>query len=193
MKDIISRISKKNEKQSNETSYFQNTHQIFTPSWVNYKNPSLTKGSVALKNDSDNSDDDDSDDKPLVKGIELLKKIYGGKKDTETSDELFKTSNPILAQKIVKKIYGNDTKLLPSDRIGKKYKILNKDNNKFIHFGDIKMEDYLKHQDEERRERYLKRAIGIKGNWRDDMYSPNLLSILITWDGLNIIPTLEKK
>jgi hypothetical protein len=30
--------------------------------------------------------------------------------------------------------------------------------------------------------RYLKRALSIKGNWKDNPYSPNYLSLLLLWD-----------
>ena len=43
------------------------------------------------------------------------------------------------------------------------------------------MEDYLYHQNEKRRTNYLKRSSNIKGNWKDDPYSPNNLSINILW------------
>jgi hypothetical protein len=32
------------------------------------------------------------------------------------------------------------------------------DDEKYIHFGDLRYEDYTKHQDEERRKRYIGRA-----------------------------------
>jgi hypothetical protein len=53
----------------------------------------------------------------------------------------------------------------PSTRKNKKYMILN-DDNKYIHFGDSRYQDFTKHQDEERRKRYLDRATKIKGNWK---------------------------
>jgi hypothetical protein len=42
-------------------------------------------------------------------------------------------------------------------------------------------EDYTIHQDDKRRDSYLSRATNIKGNWRDNKYSPNNLSIHILW------------
>ena len=64
--------------------------------------------------------------------------------------------------------------------------ILN-DSNKYIHFGDSRFEDYTKHQDNERRKRYLDRATKIKGNWKQDKYSPNLLSQNLLWDKDNYL------
>ena len=74
----------------------------------------------------------------------------------------------------------------PSTRKNKKYMILN-DSNKYIHFGDSRFEDYTKHQDDERRKRYLDRATKIKGNWKKDKYSPNLLSQNLLWDKDNYL------
>ena len=42
-------------------------------------------------------------------------------------------------------------------------------------------EDYLKHGDEIRKTNYLLRSGNIKGNWKDDKYSKNNLSINILW------------
>jgi hypothetical protein len=52
---------------------------------------------------------------------------------------------------------------------------------KWIHFGAIPYEDYTKHKDQERRERYLNRAENIKGSWRQNKYSPNNLAIHLLW------------
>lgn len=69
----------------------------------------------------------------------------------------------------------------PSTRKNKKYMIMN-DENKYVHFGDSRYEDFTKHQDKERLKRYLDRATKIKGNWRKDKYSPNNLSINLLWN-----------
>ena len=69
----------------------------------------------------------------------------------------------------------------PSTRKNKKYMILN-DDNKYVHFGDSRYMDFTKHNDEERRKRYLDRATKIKGNWKKDKYSPNNLAINLLWN-----------
>ena len=69
----------------------------------------------------------------------------------------------------------------PSTRKNKKYMILN-DNNKYIHFGDMRYQDFTKHQDLKRLNNYLSRATKIKGNWKKDKYSPNNLSISLLWN-----------
>ena len=55
------------------------------------------------------------------------------------------------------------------------------DNGKKINFGQMGYEDYTKHLNNERREAYLRRAKNIRGNWKDDPYSPNNLAINLTW------------
>ena len=69
----------------------------------------------------------------------------------------------------------------PSTRKNKKYMIMN-DDNKLVHFGDLRYRDYTKHQDEERRKRYIGRATKIKGNWKSDKFSPNNLAINLLWN-----------
>ena len=72
-----------------------------------------------------------------------------------------------------------------STRKNKKYMILN-DDNKYVHFGDNRYEDYTIHNDLERRKRYLNRAKNIKGNWKKDKYSANNLAINLLWNGKDI-------
>ena len=74
----------------------------------------------------------------------------------------------------------------PSTRKNKKYMIMN-DENKLVHFGDLRFEDYTKHQDKERLKRYLDRATKIKGNWKKDKYSPNNLAINLLWNNSKTI------
>ena len=81
--------------------------------------------------------------------------------------------------KLSKMIYEKTVE--PSTRKNKKYMIMN-DNNKLVHFGDLRYQDYTKHQDEERRKRYIGRATKIKGNWKSDKYSPNNLAINLLWN-----------
>jgi hypothetical protein len=71
--------------------------------------------------------------------------------------------------------------LLISTRKHKKYMILD-DNNKYIHFGDNRYQDYLKHGDNVRRSLYLKRALKLKSDF-NDIYNPNVLSIRLLWNG----------
>ena len=93
-----------------------------------------------------------------------------------------KVSDIIKVNKLSKLIYNKSVEL--STRKNKKYMILN-DDNKYIHFGDSRYEDYTKHQDKERLKHYLSRATKIKGNWKRDKYSPNNLSINLLWNNSN--------
>ncbi len=47
--------------------------------------------------------------------------------------------------------------------------------------------DYTKHKDKKRRLNYLKRASNIKGNWSQNPFSPNMLSIILLWDGYDYL------
>ena len=68
-----------------------------------------------------------------------------------------------------------------STKPGKKYMTVDLNTNKWVHFGDLGYEDFTKHKDQERRERYLARATKIAGNWKYNKFSPNALSIHLLW------------
>jgi hypothetical protein len=59
--------------------------------------------------------------------------------------------------------------------------MIQKPDGKWVHFGDTNYEDYTYHQNETRRQNYLNRANNIKGNWANDPYSANNLSINLLW------------
>lgn len=80
-------------------------------------------------------------------------------------------------QRKARKYLGKEVQ--PSTRKNKKFMVY--DGMKWIHFGQLGYEDFTKHRDEARRDRYRKRAFNIKGDWRDNKYSPNNLSINILW------------
>jgi hypothetical protein len=70
-----------------------------------------------------------------------------------------------------------------STNSNKKYMILNPYNNfKPVHFGSIDHEDFTKHNDEQRKINYLKRASKIKGDWKNNPFSPNNLSMNLLWN-----------
>ena len=71
--------------------------------------------------------------------------------------------------------------IMISSHKNKKYMIYDPYIKKYIHFGDIRYQDYTKHHNIERRQNYLSRASKIKGNWADNPFSPNNLSIAILW------------
>jgi hypothetical protein len=93
---------------------------------------------------------------------------------------LFKYSDPIKAQKQAEKWLGKSAILYPSSKKEKKYMVQNKEGH-WVHFGQIGYEDYLHHHSKERRNSYRARAENIKGNWKNDKYSPNNLAIHILW------------
>lgn len=78
------------------------------------------------------------------------------------------------------KYLGADVVIKPSTRQSKKFMVLNPEG-KYIHFGQKNASDFTIHQDKERQKAYLARATAIKGNWKDNKYSPNNLSIHILW------------
>ena len=90
-------------------------------------------------------------------------------------------SNPTIVMKNARQYLGQDVVLKLSDNPKKKYMVLNPHTKKWIYFGAMGYEDYTKHKDDERRNNYLKRSANIRGNWRDDKYSPNNLSRNILW------------
>ncbi len=90
-------------------------------------------------------------------------------------------SNPDKALANTKKYLGKNTPLYPSEKSKYKYKVFNPNTNKFVYFGSMLYEDYLKHGDEIRKKNYLLRSGNIKGNWKDEKYSRNNLSRNILW------------
>ena len=95
--------------------------------------------------------------------------------------EITNYSNPDKVAELTKKYFGYDKAVYLSNKKDKKYMIQD-DAGKFIHFGAFGMEDFTKHKDLLRRRRYLARATKIKGNWKDNPYSPNNLSISLLWN-----------
>lgn len=98
-------------------------------------------------------------------------------------NELLNFSNPDEVYRKAVQIYGPKTFITVSNRKNKKYAIYNPNNDKFVHFGSFNppMQDYTKHKDDYRRMNYILRASNIKGNWANNPYSPNNLSINLLW------------
>ena len=75
---------------------------------------------------------------------------------------------------------GSDNVVLKrSEKADKKFKVII-DGKRTVHFGST-LPDYTKHEDENRRKRYLARAKAIKGKWMADKYSKNNLAINLLW------------
>lgn len=94
--------------------------------------------------------------------------------------QLLTVSNPITVQKKLNE-YLPGTQLYLSTRRTKKY-MIQQPNGKWSHFGDILFQDFTKHKDKDRRRRYIQRASNIRGNWINDPYSSNMLSICLLWN-----------
>lgn len=101
--------------------------------------------------------------------------------DKEKYKELLEVSNPKIVLKNAKKYLGNDVELYVSSSKQYKYNILD-DRDRKINFGSIKYQDFTKHNDPIKRENYLKRSAGIKGDWKDNKYSKNNLSRILLWN-----------
>lgn len=97
----------------------------------------------------------------------------------EKYTELLTYSNPKKVLRNLKKYLPN-TKLYTSSRKDKKYMVKDLDG-KWVHYGQMGYEDYTRHMNRVRRNRYWKRAVNIKGNWIDNKYSPNMLSLMTLW------------
>lgn len=119
--------------------------------------------------------------KQKIKGKKNLKPFEGkGITSTCTTkrEEVEKYSNPDIVWEKLQE-YSPEMPLFFSNRSDKKYMIIIDD--KPIHFGQMGYEDFTKHQDINRRDRYLKRANNIKGRWKDNKFSPNNLAINLLW------------
>ena len=96
-------------------------------------------------------------------------------------EELLKVSNPKQVYKNAIKYLGKNVKIVISNRLYKKYAVFDPINNIWVHFGDIRYEDFTHHKNNKRRQLYLKRASNIKGKWKDNKYSSNNLAINLLW------------
>lgn len=95
--------------------------------------------------------------------------------------ELLKYSDPEKVYKKLKAIYGKNMVLMLSPKKEKKYRIYDYFKNRWVDFGQMSYEDFTRHKNEERRYRYLKRSLNIKGKWKEDPFSANNLSIFGLW------------
>jgi len=95
--------------------------------------------------------------------------------------DIYNYSNPETVYKKAIKYLGKDIKIYFSDKPAKKYMVLNPTTNKFIYFGQMGYEDFTKHKNLKRREAYLRRTANMRGNWKNNPYSPNNLSRNILW------------
>lgn len=97
-------------------------------------------------------------------------------------NDICKYSNPKKVLQNAINYIGKDVIIDISNKHNKKYMIYNPTIEKWIHFGQMGYEDFTYHKDSTRRENYLKRTANIKGDWKDDKYSPNNLSRNLLWE-----------
>lgn len=95
-------------------------------------------------------------------------------------EELLQYSNPERVAKNSMNYFNKYVPVYPSFQSAKKY-MIKKPDGKFVHFGQMGYLDFTKHLDKKRQYNYLKRAMKIRGNWFNDIYSPNSLAIHLLW------------
>jgi hypothetical protein len=100
--------------------------------------------------------------------------------EIKKSDEIWDYSNPVEAQRKAFKYLGPNAIIYRSWRKDKKFMIQD-EKGRWVHFGQMGFQDYLNHKDYDRMKRYRNRATKIKGDWKDNPYSPNNLSINVLW------------
>ncbi len=87
-------------------------------------------------------------------------------------------SNPSKVFSNARKVYSNKVQIELSDRKNKKYKIFDPHKKKWIHFGDIRYEDFTHHLDQDRRTQFRQR----NHKWANSpMYSPSFASYWLLW------------
>lgn len=127
--------------------------------------------------------------KQIIKGSKNLppfKSIGKGFKElilinnVPENNEIWKWSNPLQVRKMADKYLGEDIPIYLSNKKGKKYMVQDL-NGKWIHFGQLKYQDFTQHKNLIRRKSYLARTSNMKGNWKDNPYSANNLSRNILW------------
>jgi hypothetical protein len=92
-------------------------------------------------------------------------------------DELKLYSNPKKVKELAKEYFGDDVQVKVSTRKNKKYMIQDP-NGKWIHFGQMGMEDHTKHGDKVRLANFRNR------NWKWEeapMWTPMWLSYHLLW------------
>ena len=100
---------------------------------------------------------------------------------TEKAKLIRHFSNPATVRKKARSYLGKTAKIHLSSKPEKKYMVQVPGTKRWVHFGQMKYEDYTKHRDTKRRRSYRIRASNIKGDWKKTKYSPNNLAIHLLW------------
>ncbi len=98
-------------------------------------------------------------------------------------------SDPTKAQSNMNKYlkslgFTNHVKVYPSINVLKKYMIKDPNTDKWVHFGSIDHEDFLKHKDKDRQRRYFERFYSLLDKNHESVtypYSPYNLSLYVLW------------
>lgn len=95
-------------------------------------------------------------------------------------NQIKNVSNPYLVNQKAKMLLKDDYVIDISTRVNKKYMIKGIfTKNKWVHFGDSRYEDYTKHQDDERKNKFkLRNSHWLKGY---EKYSPAWFSYNLLW------------
>jgi hypothetical protein len=114
--------------------------------------------------------------KQILKGDKNLPPFIGKGKSQDISD----FSDVDKVKRNAEQYFGRKVPIYLSLRKNKKF-CIQKPDGTWSHFGQMGYEDFTKHGNRMRQHNYLNRAYGIKGDWKDDPYSPNNLSINLLW------------
>ena len=95
----------------------------------------------------------------------------------DKENELLLYSDPIRVHKIAVKVLGKEHPVYLSTRKDKKYMVKSPEG-KWIHFGQMKFEDFTKHKDLTRRDKFKKR----NAKWaKQDKWTAGWLAYHILW------------
>jgi len=115
-----------------------------------------------------------------------LKQIIKGEKNLppflpNKEKEILDFSDPKKVYKKAQEYLGKNVDIRISNLPKKKYMVFNPSTEKWVHFGQMGYEDFTHHKDPIRRRNYLNRTLFMKGDWKNNKYSPNNLSRNILW------------
>ncbi len=116
---------------------------------------------------------------PLItSSLEVRTPIISDSMDSKHIGMIEYYSNPHIVFQKARKLFGNDVNIRLSTRKDKKYMLLNPNIDKWIHFGKMGMEDYTKHKNLIRRDKFRLR----NHKWAEqDFYTPGYLSFYLLW------------
>jgi len=163
----------------------KNLKRWFNEKWKDYGNSDypVYRPSIKISQKDTPLTIDEIDKKNLESQIKLKQIIKGNTNlpPFKAGNGIEEYSNPKIVYEKAKKYLGKDVIIKLSDKPDKKYMVLNPHTNKFIYFGQMGYKDFTFTGDLIKRNNYLRRTENIKGDWKDNKYSPNNLSRNILW------------